>query len=57
MSPNLPDPYHTLGLLHEAVGDVKKASATWALRCCAVLPQECGQHEAGRQAAQLTIIG
>ncbi|KAI7842713.1 hypothetical protein COHA_003644 [Chlorella ohadii] len=25
MSPNLPDPYHTLGLLHEAVGDVKKS--------------------------------
>lgn len=26
MAPNLPDPYHTLGLLHEAVGDAKKAS-------------------------------
>ncbi|PRW60262.1 general transcription factor 3C polypeptide 3 isoform X1 [Chlorella sorokiniana] len=25
MSPNLPDPYHTLGLLHEAVGDIKKS--------------------------------
>lgn len=24
MAPNLPDPYHTLGLLHEAVGDTKK---------------------------------
>jgi hypothetical protein len=26
LEPNLPDPYHTLGLLHEAVGDVKKVS-------------------------------
>lgn len=26
LAPNLPDPYHTLGLLHEAVGDVKKVS-------------------------------
>ncbi|EFN59685.1 hypothetical protein CHLNCDRAFT_133218 [Chlorella variabilis] len=25
LAPNLPDPYHTLGLLHEAVGDVKKS--------------------------------
>ncbi len=25
LSPNLPDPYHTLGLLHEAVGNAKKA--------------------------------
>lgn len=24
LAPNLPDPYHTLGLLHEAVGDLKK---------------------------------
>lgn len=31
MSPNLPDPYHTLGLLHEAVGDVKKASGSQGL--------------------------
>jgi general transcription factor 3C polypeptide 3 (transcription factor C subunit 4) len=26
LAPNLPDPYHTLGLLHEAVGDIKKVS-------------------------------
>ncbi|GAB4822338.1 hypothetical protein N2152v2_009384 [Parachlorella kessleri] len=25
LAPNLPDPYHTLGLLHEAVGNAKKA--------------------------------
>jgi general transcription factor 3C polypeptide 3 (transcription factor C subunit 4) len=25
LAPNLPDPYHTLGLLHEAVGNTKKA--------------------------------
>ena len=26
LAPNLPDPYHTLGLLHEATAEVKKAS-------------------------------
>jgi general transcription factor 3C polypeptide 3 (transcription factor C subunit 4) len=25
LSPNLPDPYHTLGLLHEAIGNPRKA--------------------------------
>lgn len=31
LAPNLPDPYHTLGLVHEALGDYKKAS-----HCCMI---------------------
>ncbi len=43
LAPNLPDPYHTLGLLHEAVGDVKKVGGSWSacsnvLACPACLP-------------------
>ena len=42
LAPNLPDPYHTLGLLHEAVGNAKKALDFYMI--AAHLTPKCARH-------------
>ena len=47
-APNLPDPYHTLGALHDAAGNARKALDFWMIaahltpRVCAVCVRGCG---------------